>query len=465
MGFQPAQRKRTMEFRAVKGTRDFYPDLMRLRNYICDAWRRVSLRNGFEEYDSPIFEYLDLFTIKSGQEIAEQLFSFTDRGGRDLAIRPEITPSLARMVNAKINSLPRPIKWFSIPRLCRAERPQKGRSREFFQWNIDIIGVDDVLADAEIIFTTIDYLRSVGLTPKDIKAKISSRKLLAAFLVNIGIAENELDKIYPVLDKKPRLTKAAFDEMLAKVVTDAETAATIKAFMSLDDIGDIADILKNSANLTERVLPSARELTYLFAYLDNMGIRDYCEFDPGIVRGLAYYTGIVFEVQDVAGELRAICGGGRYDNLLKDLGGPAVSGTGIAMGDCVLEILLREKGLLRDEELAARNLDYFVAYAGNKLTPLDPKNLTNNDMLLQEDIRKKLLEIVSKLREAGNSADFSYNFMNGNLKKQLKQASAVNAKICVIIGQEFIDSNELVVKDMATGEQKNVKADKFISQL
>ena len=150
------------KFQSVKGTRDFYPDEMRIRNYITDAWRRVSLRNGFEEYDAPIFEYLDLFTVKSGEEIAEQLFNFTDRGGRSLAIRPEITPSLARMVAAKINSLPRPIKWFSIPRLCRAERPQRGRLREFFQWNIDIIGSDAVLADAESIFTAIDYLRSTG---------------------------------------------------------------------------------------------------------------------------------------------------------------------------------------------------------------------------------------------------------------------------------------------------------------
>ncbi|HOF19277.1 MAG TPA: ATP phosphoribosyltransferase regulatory subunit, partial [Phycisphaerae bacterium] len=147
------------KFQNVKGTRDFYPEDMRVRNWIADAWRRVSLRNGFEEYDAPIFEYLDLFTIKSGQEIAEQLFNFTDRGGRSLAIRPEITPSLARMVNAKIHTLPRPIKWFSIPRLCRAENPQKGRLREFFQWNIDIIGEDSVLADAECVFTCVDFLR------------------------------------------------------------------------------------------------------------------------------------------------------------------------------------------------------------------------------------------------------------------------------------------------------------------
>ena len=191
-----------MKIPSVKGTRDFYPPQMAVRNWLIDGWKAVSVRNGFEEYDGPIFEYLKMFQIKSGDEITEQLFNLTDRGGRELAIRPEITPTLARMVNQQINSLPRPIKWFSVPRLCRAERPQKGRLREFFQWNIDIIGVDDVLADAEVIFTTIDYLRQLGLTAKDIKVKISSRRLLAAVLKNIGIAERQLDSLYSLLDKE-----------------------------------------------------------------------------------------------------------------------------------------------------------------------------------------------------------------------------------------------------------------------
>ncbi|MHC4629559.1 MAG: ATP phosphoribosyltransferase regulatory subunit, partial [Planctomycetota bacterium] len=169
-----------MKIPPVKGTRDFYPPQMAVRNFIVDGWKQASLRNGFEEYDGPIFEYLKMFQIKSGDEIVEQLFSLQDRGGRDLALRPEITPTLARMVNQQINSLPKPIKWFSVPRLFRAERPQKGRLREFFQWNVDIIGVDAVLADAEVIFTTVDYLRDLGLSDKDIRVKISSRKLLSS---------------------------------------------------------------------------------------------------------------------------------------------------------------------------------------------------------------------------------------------------------------------------------------------
>ncbi len=425
-----------MKIRPVKGTRDFYPPQMAVRNFIVDGWKEASRRNGFEEYDGPIFEYLKMYQVKSGDEIVEQLFNFIDRGQRHLAIRPEITPTLARMVNQQINALPRPIKWFSVPRLCRAERPQKGRLREFFQWNIDIIGADDVLADAEVIYTSIDYLRSLGLTSKDIKAKISSRKLLAAFLVNIGIAESKLETIYPVLDKKARLPEEAFDEMLAKVVKKSEAAAKIKAFMELDDADGTSDIVSDD----EAQRAALKEINEVQSLLDVMGAGDYCVFDPGIVRGLAYYTGVVFEIHDVVGDLRAICGGGRYDNLLKDFGGPAVSGTGMGMGDCVLEILLREKGLLKDGQIATLQVDNFVAYT---------------DMELQ----KNAIEIAAKLREKGEATDISYK--SGSLKKQLKQASNAGAKKCIILGREFIEDKKLIVKDMTTGEQELVNADTF----
>ncbi len=426
-----------MKIQSVKGTRDFYPPLMAVRNFIVDGWKEASRRNGFEEYDGPIFEYLKMYQVKSGDEIVEQLFNFEDRGKRHLAIRPEITPTLARMVNQQINALARPIKWFSVPRLCRAERPQKGRLREFFQWNIDIIGADDVLADAEVIYTSIDYLRSLGLTSKDIKAKISSRKLLAAFLINIGIEKDKLETIYPILDKKPKLPKEAFDEMLSKVVTDNVMTAKIKEYMKITDFAE----LKNVADMTDTNLHQAvHELISLEIILGNMGIGDYCVFDPAIVRGLAYYTGVVFEVHDAVGDLRAVCGGGRYDNLLKDFGGPAVSGTGMGMGDCVLEILLREKGLLKDGQIATLQVDNFVAYT---------------DMELQKDA----ISIAAKLREKGEATDISYK--SSSLKKQLKQASNAGAKRCIILGKEFIEDKKLIVKDMTTGEQELINANTF----
>ncbi|AQT69041.1 Histidine--tRNA ligase [Anaerohalosphaera lusitana] len=420
-----------MKIKAVKGTRDFYPQPMAVRNFIIDGWKEASLRNGFEEYDGPIFEYLKMYQVKSGDEIVEQLFNFEDRGGRHLAIRPEITPTLARMVNQQINALPRPIKWFSVPRLCRAERPQKGRLREFFQWNIDIIGVDSVLADAEVIFTSIDYLRGLGLDADDIKARISSRKLLAAFLKSAGIAEDQLESIYPVLDKKPKLPPEAFDELLLKSIPDSDIAEKVQKFMVLDDVAKIAAMSDGSEELEDAIA----ELAELFRILDNMGIADYCVFDPGIVRGLAYYTGVVFEVHDVVGELRALCGGGRYDNLLSDFGGPSVPATGMGMGDCVLEILLREKGLLKDDKLQTKKIDCFVAYASGEFAG-------------------EAVKLTAELRGLGVFTDFSYK--GGNLGKQLKKAASAGASHTVIIGQEFADGGKYVLKTMATGDQAEV---------
>ena len=427
-----------MKIPPVKGTRDFYPPDMRVRNFIIDGWKKVSLRNGFEEYDGPIFEYLKMFQIKSGDEIVEQLFSLTDRGGRELAIRPEITPTLARMVNQQINSLPRPIKWFSVPILCRAERPQQGRLREFFQWNIDIIGVDDVLADAEVIFTTVDYLRDVGLTDKDVKVKISSRKLLAAFLKSLGVPKGKFESIYAVLDKKVRVPANTFQQMLREQIPDKNKITKILDFMSIKSIPELDDFIE----LPDEEFTVYSEVKNVFNYLSSMGVDDFCVYDPSIVRGLAYYTAVVFEVHAVGSELRAICGGGRYDNLLRDFGGPLMPATGMGMGDCILEILLREKGLL-DKHVPKRELDYFVAFA-DKFSG------------------SHVYRIAAELRSKGFSANFSYKPKSG-LSKQLKEASSANAKKCIIIGDE-LKEGKLIVKDMATGQQELVSIDQFLSQ-
>ncbi len=428
-----------MKIPPVKGTRDFYPPEMARHNWIIDGWRKASLRSGFEEYDGPIFEHLSMYQIKSGQEIVEQLFSFEDRGGRALAIRPEITPTLARMVNQKINALPRPIKWFAVPRLCRAEKPQKGRLREFFQWNIDIVGEDSGQADAEIIFTTLDYLRMVGLTSKDIQAKISSRRLLAAVLTSIGIPPERHDALYVVLDKKPKLPAETFNALLAEQVPDAGQAGKIRELMAFNSIEQIAGIAEPNESLSKAV----DELRTVLDLLNAMGLGDYCAFDPSIVRGLAYYTGVVFEVHDIAGELRAICGGGRYDNLLRDFGGPPISATGMGMGDCVLEILLEQRGLL-DKQVPRRELEYFVALA-------DPQVL------------RSVYEITAQIRSKGHSAGFSYR--QAGLSKQLKEAAGQNAKVCVIVGQEYRDKRQVVLKNMTTGEQELADVEQFLSRL
>jgi histidyl-tRNA synthetase len=431
-----------MKIPPVKGTRDFYPQDMAVRNWIIDGWKRVSIRNGFEEYDGPIFEYLKMYQIKSGDEIVEQLFSLKDRGDRDLALRPEITPTLARMVNQRINSLPRPIKWFSVPRLFRAERPQKGRLREFFQWNIDIIGEANesgkVLADAEVIFCALDYLQEVGLTPGDIVVKISSRKMLAALLLSIEVPDHELEGLYAILDKRSKVPADVFEKMLAEKLVDENKRKKILELMSVESIEQISKCLE----LNETAKASVDELNRLFELIGVMGADSFCQFDIGIVRGLAYYTGIVFEIYDKGSELRAIGGGGRYDDLLKHFGGLAIPATGFAMGDCVLGILLEEKGLLR-KQLSKPQVDYFVAFT-------------------DEQFFENVIGITAKLRRAGLSANFDYK--GAKLGKQLKQASEQNAKKCIIIGEEFKE-NKLVVKDMVTGKQEEVKVDKFFAEL
>lgn len=424
-----------MKIPPVKGTRDFYPQEMILRNWIVDGWKRVSLRNGFEEYDGPIFEHLMMYQIKSGEEIAEQLFSFQDRGGRDLAIRPEITPTLARMVNQQINSLPRPIKWFSVPRLCRAERPQKGRLREFFQWNIDIIGVDDILADAEVVFCAVDYLREIGLTSRDVVVRISSRRMLAAVLQSFGIAESQLEVLYAVLDKRSKVSEDAFEEMLAEAMAEHKKREKVVQLMAAESIEQIS----SSFELDQAASQAVADLKRLFELFETMGIADFCQFDITIVRGLAYYTGIVFEIYDRASELRAIGGGGRYDDLLKQFGGPAIAATGFGMGDCVLAIFLEEKGLLQSQ-LPGRSLDFFVA-------------------CVDEAYRDAAVGLTMKLRSAGRSANFSYKA--AKIGKQLKQASEQNAAKSVILGDEFRE-NKVTVKDMSTGEQELVDVDELL---
>lgn len=427
-----------MKIPPVKGTRDFYPPDMAIRNRIIEGWKKVSERNGFEEYDGPIFEHLKMYRIKSGDEIVEQLFSFKDRGARELAIRPEITPTLARMVNQRINSLPRPIKWFSVPRLCRAERPQKGRLREFFQWNIDIIGVGHVLADAEIIFTTMDYLQEIGLTAEHVKVKISSRKLLAAFLKSLGIPDKMLEQLYSVLDKKAKVPQDTFEKMLMDLLDNKKTVERITEFISAESLPQAEEQLK----LPDEELTAYEEIKDLFDILGDMGIARFCEFDPSIVRGLAYYTGVIFEVHDTGGKLRALCGGGRFDNLLKDFGGPALPATGMGMGEPVLQLMLKDKGLL-EKQVPEKSLDFFVVAADKTYS-------------------QEVYRITAELRRRKFAAVFSYK--GGKLSKALKEASSRNAKKCIIIGEEY-KQNKLVIKNMHTGKQQLIGREKFLKQL
>ncbi|OPX22104.1 MAG: histidine--tRNA ligase [Planctomycetales bacterium 4484_123] len=419
-----------MEFQAVKGTRDFYPEQMALRNWLTETWRRVSIRNGFVEFDAPIIEYLDLFRVKSGDEIVSQLFSFTDRGGRELALRPEITPTLARMVNARIHSLPRPIKWFSIPRLFRAENPQRGRLREFFQWNVDIIGSGETLADAECIFTAVDLLAEVGLTPQDVAVRIGSRPLTVAALRRVGVQEAGMEAALAALDKRPNLSAEDFARLAAEAGIAPEGLAQLCAFQDAGDLQAAAEALGGGKEVEEETA----KLRALMEQLGHMGAGEYCRLDLRIVRGLAYYTGVVYEIHDAGGRLRAIAGGGRYDNLLEVLGGPEVGATGFGMGDVVLTILLAEKHKLPD--VSAR-LDCFVVSAAPGLGPA-------------------VLEVVGALRRRGVVAD--YSFKRTSLSRQLKEANRRRADYAVIVR-----ADGLAVKDLRTGQQREVCREELLA--
>ncbi|NLF31458.1 MAG: histidine--tRNA ligase [Planctomycetes bacterium] len=426
-----------MEFSSVKGFRDFYPEDMVVRNLIADAWRRVSLRNGFVEYEGPMLEYLDLFRVKSGDEIVSQLFSLTDRGGRELAIRPEQTPTLARMVNARINALPRPIKWFSIPWVCRAENPQRGRGREFFQWNVDVIGSDAALADAECIFTLADLLAELGLAPSEAQVFLSSRSLITAALSAVGVETSRHAALLPILDKRDKVPAEAFEEMCAKEGLAAGQIASISAFQ------DAATLEEAAARLgpSDTVAAECAKLAEVMGILDRMGAGDYCRLDLHVVRGLAYYTGVVYEAFDTDRSLRALAGGGRYDNLLETLGGPTLGATGFGMGDIVLGILLAERGKLPS---TAESCDCYVIDAA-------------------ESLFDAALGVVAELRRAGLRTNLSYK--RQNLGKQLKAAARSGAAVAVIVGEELTEAGEVTIKTLATGDQRRVRRADLVAEL
>lgn len=428
-----------MKLQGPKGTRDFYPEDMALRNWIMRRWVEISHRHGFVEYDGPIFEPLDLYRIKSGDEIVAQLFHFEDRGGRAFAIRPEMTPTLARMVAARANTLARPIKWFSVPRLCRAEKPQRGRLREFFQWNIDIVGVDSVLADAECIFVAVDFFRSLGLTAEQVGVRINSRAVVAALLHHLAIADDQLTGVYAALDKRDKLPLEAFVELLEKLgLTKPQQEALISLgdARGSDGLTHIAGLLAGS----ERGAAALADLREVFDHLAAFGAAEYCSYDMSVVRGLAYYTGTVFEGFGRGGLQRAICGGGRYDELVSNLGGPPMGGVGFATSDVVIADVLAEFGQVPQ---LAQTADFFVIDA-------DPT------------VFDAVLNLVGRLRQAGVDAAFSY--ARQGIGKQFKQAASRNVRRVAIIERDFAERQTVNVKDMASGRQATVPLAKLLAE-
>ena len=412
-----------MKIQPVKGTKDFYPEEKALQNYIFNIWRSISLQYGFEEVDTPVLEPTEIYK-KSGEEIPEQLFSFKDKSERNIALRPETTPSIARMIASK--NLTKPIKWFSISKCFRYENPQSGRTREFTQFNLDILGTKNMLADAEVISTAIKIMLSFKLTNKDFFVRISNRKLMESILVSFGLKESQLKIIYRLIDKICKISEKDFKLTLKEYkLTDKQ----IKDVLELLKIKDFKKLEKYK--LDKKGEEGLAELKELFSYLKTFNLDKYCRLDLSIMRGFDYYTSTVFEVFDAKGEFRAIAGGGRYDNLLELFDAEPCPGVGYAMGDIVLTLFLKERNKLPEIK---KGIDYYIAPVNEKLYKLS-------------------IEIAEKLRAEGNSVEI--DLMNRNLGKQFNYANSINAKKVIIIGER--DLPKVTIRDMATGKEEKKK--------
>lgn len=421
-------------FQAPTGTRDFYPaELSRLR-YIQEAWRRTSINHGFDEIDGPAFEHLDLYTVKSGEGIVSELFSFERFGGeKTFALRPEFTPTLARMYATKAASLPKPTKWFWQQNCYRAERPQRGRLREFCQWNCDIIGDDSPQADAEVIACCVGMLESLGLTPKDIRICINSRSLAMDLFRLCGASEDNAQQALELFDRRAKLSASDFEQRCQ--------ALGISAVMFDALSKKLPERFKEAKTKDEHA-----PFQVLWSAITAAGLEEWCDYDPNIVRGLAYYTGMVFEVHEASGAERAIAGGGRYDKLIEMFGGPPTPAVGFGMGDVVLSLVLQDKGLMpKDEDVAAK-------------LGLNPDALVISNGTPEAD--GAVAGVIASLRRAGLHARRSYKTTK-NIGKLIQDAAKMRARYCVILENAVAAQ----VKDMTTQAQESCSVAEIVEKV
>lgn len=406
---------------SVKGTRDFYPEVMAVRQWLYKAAAVVSEKFGYQEYEGPLIESLDLYAAKSGDELVkEQSFVFEDRGGNLITLRPELTPTLARMVAQRQGQLLFPLRWWSFGPFWRYERPQKGRTREFFQWNIDLIGpnTSTAAADAELIAIVASFFQEVGLSPRDAQILVNNRQLMEAEITALGISEEEFKTIFRLIDRREKLPLEKWQ------------AYGLDLGLEKSQINSLNDLLSD-----QELWRKSRDLQDLFPALDALGVSQYVQFAPQVIRGLDYYTGTVFEAQAVKGDLRrSILGGGRYDNLLSDVGGDKIPAVGFAMGDVVITLALDELGLI-PEDIAAPAAKVMV-------TVFDDTTMLDS------------LALASQLRSDG----FNVNCYprSDKLAKQLKYADRIGVKIAVLLGPDEIEQRNLTLKNLASGEQKTI---------
>ncbi len=406
---------------SLPGFRDFLPRDCAVRDYIFRQWREVSRRYGFVEYDGPLLEDLELFKKKSGEEITKQLYDFTDKGGRAVALRPEMTPTLARMAAAAHREFRKPMKWFCIPQMFRYERPQRGRLREHYQFNADLIGEAGVEADIELIALCVDVLRAFGFSAQDVVVRISDREFWIDFLRSREVPEERWQQVLEVIDKSEREPRE-------------KTAAR------LGELADPVFAIFDGGGKSEK-------LDRLAAGLRTRGLSDFVQVDLRIVRGLAYYTGVVFEAFDRGGKLRAIAGGGRYDNLIHHLsdGAAALPAVGFAMGDVVLGELLREnanaQAQMETAVAAAQRLDVYVVIA-------------------KEERRDEALAAAQAMRDAGYRVDFPLGA--AKVGKQFQNAEQLNARFAVLFGDEWPN---VKIKMLASREERLVPHQELLAEL
>ena len=411
--------------KGVRGTRDFYPEDMRIRNWLFDNFQSAARSHGFEEYDSPVLEHEELYTRKQGEEITQQLYNFEDKGGRKVALRPEMTPSLARMVMARAGALPTPIKWFSIPQCWRYERTQRGRGREHYQWNVDIWGSDAIQADAELLSVLVSFFERVGLNADDLVIRISSRKVLEEVLGSLGISGDAFAATCIIVDKMDKLPAETVEQQLSEQGLNSDAIAAIQSTLGLSDLDSLASALGEGSE-------AVAELATLFDLVDAYGISDWVAFDASVVRGLAYYTGPVFEAHDRAGKLRAICGGGRYDRLLSSLGGNDMPATGFGFGDMVIMELLNEKGLVPD--LPSGNQDIVIA--------------------IDEDLRSAAMSVATKLRASGRLVDLVLE--DKRMKWAFRHAERTGAQRLVMVMPDEWAAGNVRIKELESGKESDV---------
>lgn len=414
--------------RSVKGTRDFYPQEMGIRTWLYKKVRQVSESFGFQEFEGPFLESIDLYAAKSGEELVkEQSFVFPDRSGDLISLRPELTPTLVRMVAQRQNQLTYPLRWWSFGPFWRYERPQKGRTREFFQWNIDLIGVDTSEADAEMVAIMAALFRSLNLSPEEAFIAVNNRRLMDRELVRIGFTPDQNPNVFRLIDRKDKLNPEQW------MTYGSDMGLTSKNLERLNSVLNNKDLWKNS-----------QELIRFFEAIAALGMSDYTIFDPQVIRGLDYYTGTVYEGKARTPEIRrSIAGGGRYDNLLADVGGNPLPGTGFAMGDMVITLLLEKYGHLPS------SLDDSTAPI--LITIFDEKRIMDSYKLAAE-LRNEGLKVATYPQPE-------------KLGKQFKYADKIGVKIALILGPDEINSKQIAVKDLNTRNQDVISRDKAAQTL